>query len=90
MDFLLKSLWIRVSFIGALQKAVDNIKKKTEELASSSVWKRFFRKIFRSFRTDMLEVLEGAEETEEELMLHMDKLNLEIVEMKFSGSGFGS
>ena len=23
----------------------------------------------------MLEVLEGAEETEEELMLHMDKLN---------------
>ena len=83
VDFLLKPL-DSGELIGALQKAVDNIKKKTEELAKFQRMEEILQENLPLLQDRyMLEVLEGAEETEEELMLHMDKLNLEIVGSNF-------
>ena len=77
VDFLLKPLDPE-ELIAALQKAVSNIQKKTEELAKFQRMEDILQENLPLLQDRyMLQVLEGVEETEEELKRHLDKLNLE-------------
>lgn len=78
VDFLLKPLETE-ELIYALEKAIGNIERKTEEMAKLKGMEEILRENLPLLQERyILELLEGAEETEEEIILHLKKLNFEI------------
>lgn len=78
VDFLLKPIEVD-ELLNALNKAIENIKKKAEELAKFQRMEEILQENLPILQDRyLLEVLEGVEESEEELLRHFEKLNYRI------------
>lgn len=78
VDFLLKPLETE-ELICALEKAIGNMERKTEEMAKLKRMEEILQENLPLLQERyMLELLEGVEETEEEIALHLEKLNFKV------------